>query len=85
MPMFPPQRGMGFDSNTSRLLSRKSRIHSGSRFISEISATIRASSPLRALKTYFSSLRKSYLLISPTGSSVGLWRSVAMDHVRVDW
>ena len=40
----------------------------GSRFISEISATISAQS-LAALNTYCSSLRKSYLLISPIGSA----------------
>ena len=51
----------------------------GSFFISEIWRTISASSPLRALKTYFSSVRKSYLLISPRPTSwCRCFRSVAM-------
>ena len=37
MPMSPPQRGIGFDSKILSDRSRKSRIHVGSRFISEIS------------------------------------------------
>ncbi len=47
----PPQSGIGFDSKTPKLFKRKSRIHAGSPFISEIWHTTSASSPLRALKT----------------------------------
>ena len=53
MPMSPPQCGIGLELKISRLFSRKSRIQSGSFFMSEIWSTIVASSPLRALKTYF--------------------------------
>ena len=36
MPILPPQRGIGFDSKIFSDRSRKSRIHAGSCFISEI-------------------------------------------------
>ena len=45
MPISPPQRGIGFDSKIFSDRSRKSRIHAGSCFISEIAETIVAFSP----------------------------------------
>src|SRR5947208_7934452 len=78
--MSPPHLGIFLAKNMSSAFSRKSRIHAGSFFISEIWLTISASSPLRARKTGFESVWKSYLLISPIGSaeSVGLRISVAI-------
>src|SRR5580698_5602873 len=70
--MLPPQWGIGLEWKISRLFSRKSRIQAGSFFISEIWRTIVSSSPRRALKTNFESVRKSYLLISPI-ASVGVF------------
>src|SRR6476660_3475935 len=79
IPMSPPQRGIGFELNTSSDFSRKSRIQAGSRFISEISATICASSPRRDLNTSCEGVTKSYLLISPnTPWSAGVSKSVAI-------
>ena len=60
----PVRHRLGVE-NLQALRKRKSRIQAGSPFISEIWLTISASIPLRALKTYFDSVRKSYLLISP--------------------
>ena len=57
---------IGFDSKISSDLRRKSRIQRGSFFISEICETIWALSPRLALKTAGESVRKSYLLISPS-------------------
>src|SRR3954463_4675492 len=76
--MSPPHLGIFFAKKISRALSRNWRIQSGSFFISEIWLTISASSPLRARKTGFESVWKSYLLISPMGSAgiVGLRISV---------
>ena len=79
MPMSPPQRGIGLDSKISRLFRRKSRIQAGSFFISEISATISRVEPLAGLEDVLrSSLRKSYLLISPMPSCGLVTTSVAM-------
>src|SRR5262245_13461845 len=79
MPMLPPQCGIGFDSNTSSDFSRKSRIQRGSRFISDISDTICALRPRRALNTPCVCVTKSYLFISPRASSSGaVIKSVAM-------
>src|SRR4051812_7607175 len=81
--MLPPHLGIGLELKISRLLSRKSRIHCGSPFMSEIWWTISASIPLRALKTYFDSVRKSYLLISVmAGSKACSVMSVAMVNTR---
>src|SRR5262249_32950342 len=44
----------GFDSKISSELRRKSRIHCGSPFISEICATMSRSSPLREMNAYLS-------------------------------
>src|SRR5712671_3839659 len=71
MPISPPQRGIGFDSKILSERSRKSRIHAGSFFISEIAETIAAFSPFSALNTACDGVMKSYLLISPTPVSSG--------------
>src|SRR3954467_1389072 len=71
IPMFPPQRGIGFDSKILSERSRKSRIHAGSCFISEIAETICALRPFSALNTACDGVMKSYLLISPTPASSG--------------
>src|SRR3954451_7899008 len=78
--MSPPHLGIFFVKNISRAFSRNWCIQSGSPFISEIWLTISASIPLRARKTGFESVWKSYLLISPIGSAgmVGLRISVAI-------
>src|SRR6478609_2556352 len=78
--MSPPHLGIFFVKKISSALSRNCRIQSGSFFMSEIWPTISASIPLRARKTGFESVWKSYLLISPIGSAerVGLRISVAM-------
>ena len=79
MPILPPQRGIGFDSKILSERSRKSRIHAGSCFISEIAATIFAFRPFSALNTACDGVMKSYLLISPTPVSSGAdIKSVAM-------
>src|SRR5688572_30825967 len=82
----PPHLGIGLDSKIFSASRRKSRIHCGSSFMSEIWRTISTSSPLRALKNAFDSVRKSYLLISPIGSA---WvsrvvMSVAMVYRNVE-
>src|SRR3954471_12530731 len=69
IPILPPQRGIGFDSNILRELSRKSRIQAGSPFISEIAETSWGLSPRSALNTACDGVMKSYLLISPTADS----------------
>ena len=79
MAMLPPQWGIGLELKISRLFSRKSRIQAGSFFISEICRTMSASKPRRALKTYFDSVRKSYLLISPIIGSACVVVSVAIN------
>ncbi len=71
MAMSPPHFGIGFDSKMASDRRRKSRIHSGSLFISEICRTTSSFSPLRALKTPVVWVTKSYLLISPTWSLAG--------------
>ena len=71
MPILPPQRGIGFDSKIFSDRSRKSRIHAGSCFISEIAETISAFRPFSALNTACDGVMKSYLLISPTPVSSG--------------
>jgi hypothetical protein len=79
MPILPPQRGIGFDSKIFSDRSRKSRIHAGSCFISEIAATICGFSPFSALNTACDGVMKSYLLISPSPVSSGAEiKSVAM-------
>ena len=78
-PILPPHFGKGLDWKISSDFRRKSRIQSGSPFISEICATISESNPLRALKTASVWVWKSYLLISPIfsgGDSVAV--SLAM-------
>src|SRR5262249_33257737 len=85
IPIFPPQRGIGFDSKILSDRRRKSRIHAGSCFISEIAATIFAFSPFSALNTACDGVTKSYLLISPMPVSSGAIKSVAMicpDYVQ---
>src|SRR5947208_9204783 len=81
--MSPPHLGIFLAKNMSSAFSRKSRIHAGSFFISEIWLTISASSPLRARNTGFESVWKSYLLISPIGSAeiAGVRISVAMFYL----
>src|SRR3954463_11756577 len=81
IPISPPQRGIGFDSKIFSDRSRKSRIQTGSCFISEIAATILALSPFSALNTACDGVMKSYLLISPTpvSSAAGI-KSVAIVH-----
>src|SRR5262245_28906216 len=75
----PPHLGIGLLKKISSACSRNWRIQSGSFFMSEIWLTISASRPLRARNTGLASVRKSYLLISPTGSArVGFKISVAM-------
>src|SRR5436309_7418796 len=69
--MLPPQRGIGFDSKILSERSRKSRIHAGSCFISEIAETISGFRPRSALNTACDGVMKSYLLISPTPVSSG--------------
>src|SRR3954463_9485746 len=79
IPISPPQRGIGFDSKIFSDRSRKSRIHAGSCFISEMAATIFAFSPFSALNTACDGVMKSYLLISPTPvSSAADIKSVAI-------
>src|SRR3954447_2218612 len=81
IPISPPQRGIGFDSKIFSDRSRKSRIHAGSFFISEIAATIFAFRPFSALNTACDGVMKSYLLISPTPVSSGAeTKSVAMAY-----
>src|SRR5215210_1349190 len=81
MPILPPQRGIGFDSKILSERSRKSRIHAGSFFISEMAATIFAFRPFSALNTACDGVMKSYLLISPTPVSSGAEiKSVAMAY-----
>src|SRR5438874_6787135 len=80
--ILPPQRGVGFDSKILRERSRKSRIHAGSCFISEIAETICGFRPRSALNTACEGVMKSYLLISPTPVSSGAdIKSVAMVYV----
>src|SRR4051812_5165705 len=78
MPILPPQRGIGFDSKIFSDRSRKSRIHVGSCFISEMAETIFAFSPFSDLNTACDGVMKSYLLISPTPVSSGDIKSVAI-------
>src|SRR6186997_3016810 len=79
IPILPPQRGIGFDSKILSDRRRKSRIHAGSCFISEIAETIFAFRPFSALNTACDGVMKSYLLISPTPvSSAADIKSVAI-------
>src|SRR3712207_5837360 len=69
MPMSPPHLGIVFCSKIANDRRRKSRIHAGSFFISEICATIVLFSPFAARNTSCDGVMKSYLLISPRAES----------------